>query len=115
MKIYAHKTCGSCKKALKWLAAKGLEVDAIAIAENPPQLGELQLALDSGYTLKQLFNTSGQEYRRRDMKHKLLTMSNEEALSELAASGMLVKRPFLIADGHALVGFKEEAWTEVLG
>ncbi|GAB1476370.1 hypothetical protein MASR2M70_12040 [Bacillota bacterium] len=37
-------------------------------------------------------------------------MSEEEQLDLLATDGMLVKRPILVGDGLALVGFKEEDW-----
>lgn len=114
MKIYSHKTCNSCKKAIKWLAERGLDVEHVAIADTPPSIEELKQALASGYTLKALFNTSGLEYRGRDMKNLLPTMSEDEALELLSCVGMLVKRPFLVADSVALVGFKEDAWETAL-
>ena len=115
MKLYAHKTCNSCKKAQKWLDQHQIEAELIAIADNPPSVAELNQAIDAGYTLKALFNTSGQEYRARDMKNALPKMSQEEALTLLSQTGMLVKRPFLVVDdGNVLVGFKEEAWKAAL-
>ena len=101
-------------KAIKWLVERGLDVEHVAIADTPPSIEELKLALASGYTLKALFNTSGLEYRGRDMKNLLPTMSEGEALELLSRTGMLVKRPFLVADSIALVGFKEDAWEAAL-
>ena len=39
-------------------------------------------------------------------------MSEQEMLTLLSTDGMLVKRPLLIGDGFALVGFKEPEWRE---
>ena len=36
------------------------------------------------------------------------------AFAELLANSNLVKRPFVIGDGIATVGFKEETWQETL-
>lgn len=39
-------------------------------------------------------------------------MSEEEQLELLAADGMLVKRPLVVADDFVLTGFKESEWKE---
>ncbi len=49
------------------------------------------------------------------MKDKLKTMSQDEALDILSNNSMLIKRPMLLGDDFALVGFKEENWKEKLG
>lgn len=41
-------------------------------------------------------------------------MPEEEQLSLLASSGMLVKRPLLVADDFVLVGFREAEWAQRL-
>jgi arsenate reductase len=41
-------------------------------------------------------------------------MSEAEALELLSKHGNLVKRPFLIGGGKALVGFKPELWRKTL-
>ena len=38
-------------------------------------------------------------------------MAEEEQLRLLSTDGMLVKRPLLIAEGFALVGFREAEWA----
>ena len=49
-----------------------------------------------------------------DMKNKLPAMSESDALELLAGNGMLIKRPFLIADSVGLLGFKEDLWQAAL-
>lgn len=67
----------------------------------------------SGLPLKKFFNTSGLLYKELGLKDKLPTLTEEE-IALLSTDGMLVKRPMLISDGFALVGFKEDAWEKAL-
>ncbi len=60
--------------------------------------------------IRPLFNTSGQRYREGGFAARIPEMSAEEAIRELSRDGMLVKRPFVVAEGVALVGFKPEEW-----
>ncbi len=62
--------------------------------------------------LSKLFNVAGRDYRELDLKTKLPTLSEAEALHLLATNGNLVKRPFLLAGEVGLVGFGEEVWAE---
>ena len=39
-------------------------------------------------------------------------MTLDEKYVLLASNGMLVKRPILIGDNFALIGFKEDDWIE---
>ncbi|MBW2377536.1 MAG: arsenate reductase family protein, partial [Deltaproteobacteria bacterium] len=69
----------------------------------------------AGVPLNKLFNTSGQSYRNGGFKEKLKTMSDAQAFGALAADGKLIKRPLVIGDAFALVGFREDEWREALG
>jgi arsenate reductase len=67
-----------------------------------------------GGQLRRLFNTSGQDYRAMGLKDRLPTMDVDQALRLLASHGNLVRRPFLIGPGIALVGFDAAAWAAAL-
>ena len=41
-------------------------------------------------------------------------MSEEEQYALLAADGMLVKRPLIVAEDFVLTGFREAEWEEKL-
>lgn len=112
MKVYTYKNCSTCKKATKWLDAKGIGYEELPIRDAPPSIAELKqmLAAQEG-ELRRLFNTAGGDYRELDMKSKLPTMSDAEAVELLSQRGNLVKRPFVIGKGVALVGFKEAEWA----
>jgi arsenate reductase (glutaredoxin) len=116
LKVYAYKGCGTCKKAQKWLEARSVAYKEIPIRETPPSKAELNkmLAAYDG-NLRRLFNTSGGDYKQLNLKDRVPTMSNDEAFDLLASNGNLVKRPFVIGDGLALVGFKEDEWESALG
>lgn len=116
MIVYQYPKCGTCRKALKFLDASGLDFVRKDIVETPPSKSALKKALAlSGLPVRKLFNTSGQSYRNGGFKEKLGTMSEAQALAALAADGKLIKRPLVLGDGFALVGFREDEWREVLG
>ena len=116
LKIYTYKNCGTCKNALKWLDEASIGYENHPIRETPPKVSELKtmLAAMDG-NIKKLFNTSGQDYKALNMKDTLPTLSEQEALALLAENGNLVKRPFVLGDGVATVGFKEDQWQTLFG
>jgi arsenate reductase len=111
MKIYTYAKCDTCRKAVKWLQARGISFTEIPIREQPPTKAELKrmLGIYDG-DLKRLFNTSGGDYRDLKLGEKLPAMSESAALDLLATNGNLVKRPFLLTEKAGLVGFKEAEW-----
>lgn len=115
IRIYTYKNCGTCKKALKWLDQRGIAYTEKPIRDTPPTKAELKCALRRfDGDVRKLFNTSGGDYKALKLKDKLPRMSEKDALDLLAANGNLVKRPFLLVDGTAAVGFKEDEWRSLL-
>ena len=107
-----YEGCSTCRKARKWLAEKGVAFDERHIREQRPSVDELRAWQRlSGLPLKRFFNTSGLQYRALKLKDRLPEMDEAEMLALLAADGMLVKRPLLVAEDAVLVGFKEEEWA----
>jgi arsenate reductase len=110
--VYHYPACSTCKKAIKWLEAKKIEHKLVHIVDQPPNKATLSRVLKaSGLPINKLFNTSGELYRAGNYKEKLATLSEAEALTELAAHGKLIKRPLVIGESKNgpvhLVGFKE--------
>ncbi|MGB0409740.1 MAG: arsenate reductase family protein [Opitutales bacterium] len=113
MKVYTYKNCSSCKKALKWLDANGIDYEELPIREVPPTTDELgKMLVHQGGELRKLFNTAGGDYRELDMKSRLPEMGADEAIELLSRRGNLVKRPFLLGKSVGLVGFRESDWAE---
>jgi len=113
--IYTYANCDTCRKAVKWLRAHDLAFNERPIRDTPPKPSELRtmLAACDG-ELRKLFNTSGRDYRELKLGESLPTMKPAAALALLAANGNLVKRPFLLGAGVALVGFNEAGWNAAL-
>jgi len=115
MKFICYPKCTTCKKAQKWLDEHGVQYEIRDIKEDKPSYDELKTWLAaSGLPIKKFFNTSGLLYKSLNLKGKLPTMSEEECLKQLSTDGMLVKRPLLIGEGIALVGFNGVEWGKAL-
>jgi arsenate reductase len=126
--LYTYANCDTCRRAVKWLDAHGIDFDEKPIRETPPSSAELRTMLrrlGGRVALRKLFNTSGVEYRKLKVGELLPTLSEAEALALLAGNGSLVKRPFALGSGDSngtngslagvgLVGFDEVIWGPVL-
>ena len=55
-------------------------------------------------------SSSGEENNEVQNAEDVQNMSDEEKLDLLATDGMLVKRPILVTEKPAIVGFKESEW-----
>lgn len=111
--ILSYAGCGTCKKALKWLAERGIEATVRPIVEAPPTPAELSAWIpQSGLPIRKWLNTSGMSYRALG-KPKVDAADDETLIAWLAADGKLVKRPVLVVGKKVLVGFREPEWEEL--
>ena len=112
LKFYWYAKCDTCRRAKKWLEAKGKKFEAIDITVDPPKLAELKDYLKkSGKELKDFLNRSGIQYREMNMKEKVKSLPPEKVLELLAKEGRLIKRP-IVSDGKKVsVGFDEKEFA----
>ena len=111
--LLSYAGCGTCKKALKWLAARGVEVTVRPIVEQPPTPAELARWIPaSGLPVRKWLNTSGQSYRAIG-KEKFDAADDATIARWLAADGKLIKRPVLVLGDRVLVGFREETYEAI--
>ena len=116
LKFICYPKCTTCQKAQKWLEENEIDFELRDIKlENPDVLELKEWKGKSGLPVRKFFNTSGLLYKSLALKDKLSVMEEEEMLRLLATDGMLVKRPLLIGENFALVGFKESQWAEACG
>jgi arsenate reductase (glutaredoxin) len=119
LKFYEYKACSTCQKAAKFLDKIGRDFQRIPIVEQPPSVTELKKMLgyikEGGGTYKNLFNTSGLQYRELGIADKIKAgkLNEAEALNLLSKNGKLIKRPFVLSENAGAVGFKEADWTEI--
>ncbi|MBN8231244.1 Spx/MgsR family RNA polymerase-binding regulatory protein [Corallococcus macrosporus] len=108
--VLAYSGCDTCKKALKWLEARGVSYKTRPIVDQPPTVAELrQWIPQSGVSVRKWLNTSGQSYRALG-KEKVDAASDAELVQWLAKDGKLVKRPVLVTKDAVTVGFKPETY-----
>jgi len=115
MKIYHYPGCSTCKKAIAFLKRQNVTFEAIHIVESPPSKAEIsEVAAKLGGDLKRMFNTSGEVYRELKLKDRLASMGVSEQIDLLAKNGKLIKRPLLVSETTAMVGFRESEWEAAL-
>lgn len=113
--VLAYAGCSTCKKALKWLADRGIDAEVRPIVERPPTEAELARWIPaSGLPVKKWLNTSGQSYRALG-KAKIDAADDRTLVKWLAADGKLVKRPVVVIGDRVLVGFRDHEYEEALG
>ncbi len=118
MKVYEYSKCSTCVKALKFLDKRGVKYEKLPIVDQPPTKAELKKMLahlkNAGGSFKQLFNTSGVQYRELGISEKIKAgMTENEAIELLSKNGKLIKRPFVLTDKTGVVGFDEKKFTNL--
>lgn len=117
--VYSYAGCGTCKKALKWLQAKGVDLDVRPIVDAPPSAKDLEAFIaKSGVPASKWFNTSGLSYRalvQAKGKDAVAALTEAQVIKLLAADGKLIKRPVVLAGAKVLVGFKEPDYQATFG
>ena len=119
IKIYEYSGCSTCRNALKYLDAKKMKYEKVPIVEQPPTVAELKTMLGylkaGGKTFKNLFNTSGEQYRALKIGDRIKAgMTEQEAIALLAKNGKLIKRPFMLTAKGGTTGFQPETWDELI-
>lgn len=113
--LLSYASCSTCRKALAWLTAHGIEATVRPLVEDPPRVFELETWMPlAGLSTNKWLNTSGQSYRALG-KEAVAAMSDEALRLALARDGKLVKRPVLVDGGRVVVGFREEAYVAHYG
>lgn len=111
LRVFSYAGCGTCRKALSYLKERGITHEVLPIREQPPGVAELREMLQHvGGDVRRLFNSSGEECRRLNLKERLPQLSAPEALELLASNRGLVKRPFALSASAGAVGFKPAEW-----
>lgn len=115
MTFFCYPKCSTCQKARAFLNERGAAFDERDIKLQNPTEAELRaLHAKSGLPLRRFFNTSGMQYRALELSRRLPDMTEDEQFALLASDGMLVKRPILDTEDAVLVGFRPDAWAEIL-
>lgn len=111
--VYGISSCGTVKKARKWLDEQGIAHDWVDFRKAPVDDARVARWVEV-LGAKAMRNTSGGAYRALGDEKK--TWDDARWTTEFQADAMLIKRPVLEIDGQpAAVGFKQAAWEQLFG
>ena len=108
--VYGIKNCDTVKKALKWLAEHGIEHQlhdyrSDGLSEDFLVKAEQQFGWDN------LLNRRSTTWRNLDEQVKKM-LEKPTALSVLTTYPTLIKRPIILQDDIALIGFNDKLYEQ---
>lgn len=110
--VYGIKNCDTVKKALKWLETHQIAYqlhDYRVAGLNPDFLQQAE----AQFGWENLVNKRSTTWRNLDDAVKN-SLNRETALQVLTEQPTLIKRPMILQDGVALIGFDEKSYAEQL-
>lgn len=115
--IYGIKTCDTCRKALKWLDAEGLDYDWIDLRKGdgiPAELVSELVKADEEGRVKAI-NKSSKTWRDLDNVSRETFLANtlENKTEFLLENPLLIKRPIVNFAGEVSCGFTPELMTRL--
>ncbi len=103
MKVYGIPTCGTVKKARKWLDDHRVTHSFVDLRTTPPSEAQVR-AWARTFGAKSLRNTSGGSYRALGAEKD--AWDDDAWIRAFVADPMLIKRPVIERDGApVIVGF----------
>ena len=109
--VYGIKNCDTVKKALKWLTYHNIEHKLHDYRADGLDTAFLQQA-ETQFGWENLVNKRSTTWRNLNEDVKK-TLSKSTALSVLAENPTLIKRPIILQEGKALIGFDEKEYQAV--
>ncbi|WP_109079028.1 ArsC family reductase [Aggregatibacter kilianii] len=106
--VYGIKNCDTVKKALKWLADHNIEHKLHDYRVDGLEVSFLEKA-EAQFGWENLVNKRSTTWRNLDESVKN-SLSKTTALSVLAENPTLIKRPIILQEGKALIGFDEKKY-----
>lgn len=109
VRFFGYKKCSTCRKAEKALEEMGIAYKFYDITINPPEEKVLRKIIkNSGLETKKAFNTSGVQYKSENWKDKIKDFDENSMIKALVGQGKLMKRPMVINEEKATIGYQEE-------
>jgi len=107
VKIYGITTCGSVKKALKFMKDNGFDYEFIDFKKEPPSIQKIEYWMQEAGS-KKLLNTQGTKYKT--LKLKELNLDEEGIKKWMVQEPLIIKRPVIEDDKGVVVGFDEDVY-----
>lgn len=110
MKVYGITTCGSVKKALSFLKARGKVCEFVDLKKVAIEEERLRTWIQK-QPLHVIFNTKGTKFKTLGLAKDL---DDEAKVQWLLKEQLLFKRPIIECDdGSLVVGFDEALYTKL--
>jgi arsenate reductase len=111
LKLYGLKNCDTCKKAVKWLQAEGIDHEFLDLRKSPPSPEQLSNWLKEVGSEK-LINRRGTTWRKLGDEQQALA-DGESALALISEHDALMKRPIWETGDRVMVGFSKAEQEEL--
>ncbi len=112
-KIYGIKNCDTMKKAFKWLDEHNIEYTFHDYKKDGLDESALKQAIDE-HGWETVINKRGTTWRQLPPAVQD-DMDAEKAISIAQDNASIVKRPLLIHEGKAYLGFKADTYKDIFG
>lgn len=104
VELWGLKNCDTCKKALKWLEAEGVEHSFHDLRKDQPTSERIAHWLEALGSEK-LINRRGTTWRKLEAAQQVFAETNAGALSLITEHDALMKRPIWEVSDQVMVGF----------
>ena len=108
--VYGIKNCDTVKKAVKWLAEHDIE-HQLHDYRSDGLNEDFLIKAEQQFGWENLLNRRSTTWRNLDEQVKK-TLEKPTALSVLMAHPTLIKRPIILQDGIALIGFNDKLYDQ---
>lgn len=106
--IFGSSKCQETRKAERFLKSLGIKFQLIDLKSKGISKGELT-SISRSIPFKQLINTEGPEYKKRNLQYMV-----HDIETELLAHPLLLNTPVVRLGQKASVGYQPELWKQWL-
>lgn len=111
LKVYSLKSCDTCKKALTWLAASGVEHSVCDVRADGISESEVSSIVSTlGWELA--VNRRSTTWRQLDDAQKA-DLDNAKAIALISENPTLMKRPVFVSGDTMIAGFNPKIQVEL--
>lgn len=110
--VHGLKNCDSCRKARRWLDARGTTHTFVDVRESTPDAATLARWLDA-VGADALVNRRSTTWRGLDEGTREDILG--DPARQLVSHPTLIKRPVLQTENAITVGFNADRWADLIG
>jgi arsenate reductase len=95
--IYHNTACGTSRKTLELIRARGVEPEVVDYQKHPPSRGQLQdMIARAGLTVRAAMRDKGELYEQLGLADA--SLSDAALLDAMMAHPILINRPFVVTE-----------------